>query len=88
MIPQRSTTDNASCMSCSDKGWVVLNGWPVECPHCVPTKVVKGRTVLDLQAIKRKALDASPKAIPSYTPMRRVKVNATTHQFHAYDDEA
>jgi hypothetical protein len=78
-----------SCTTCQGKGWVYrTGGWPAECTDCTPTKVVKGRTVLDIQAVKRKALDAQPRPLPvAYTPMKRVKINCSTHQYFAYDDE-
>jgi hypothetical protein len=84
---KREETQSVICLECQGKGWLrKANGWPTECGVCTPTKQVKGKTVLDVQAIKRRAIERKPP--PSYVPMQRVKVNETTHQFHAYDDEA
>jgi hypothetical protein len=38
------------CPTCQGRGWVRHNDFPTECSECTPTKLVKGKVVLDAKA--------------------------------------
>jgi len=58
-----------TCRECAGKGWVKFNDWPVECPKCCPTKVVRGRIVIDKGRVT--ALTERRKPIPVIKPRPR-----------------